>query len=166
MHQKLYLWQRVLPFGVIVFAIFIYEFTIMSNASNNINNSIKQAEILQFNAQFEGYANKNPGISLQDFATIYNFIAEWNRNNPSDIIKLNLNPGTTGENAALKDIEKQVKNSKNEYKIEKLLQIKDAELYYFEFESSDIGYNNDLDNPSCGRINEISMRMKKIQIQI
>jgi len=101
------------------------------------------------------------GISLQDFATIYNLILEWNRTMPSDTIELRIVPvGITDTNVTniKKALEAQLKKDYNKEKVlvERLLEIDNPESYYFEFKSSGIGYNNDL-----GRINKIDMKMIK-----
>lgn len=99
--------------GLIIFAIFVYELTIFSSTSHEISEIEKQEEIARFNAKFTRFANKNEpyvqenddgttqiiytgylgiknAISIQDFATLYNMAMEWNKNNPSEKIKITL----------------------------------------------------------------------------
>ena len=99
--------------GLIIFAIFVYEFTIFSSTSHEISEIEKQEEITRFNAKFTRFANKNEpyvkknedgttetiytgylgrknAISIQDFATMYNMAMEWNKNNPGEKIKITL----------------------------------------------------------------------------
>lgn len=99
--------------GLIIFAIFIYEITIFSSTSHEISEIQKQEEIKSFNAKFTRFANKDEpyaqenedgttttiytgylgrknAISVQDFATLYNMAMEWNKNNPSEKIKITL----------------------------------------------------------------------------
>lgn len=89
--------------GVIVFAIFVYEFASISGTSNAINEKMRAREISEFNAKFEGFANRRNGylgienaISVQDLATLCNLIRDWNKNNESDQIELTIvNRATT-----------------------------------------------------------------------
>ncbi len=83
--------------GAIIFAIFVYEMTYVATTSARTNERIKEEEILEFNTQFTSYADRGKdgyyyepltgkgenSISIQEFATLYNTIREWNVNNPS-----------------------------------------------------------------------------------
>ena len=86
--------------GTIIFAIFLYEMTYVATTSAETNERLKEEKIQEFNVQFISYADRgkegyyyNPltgkgenSISIQEFATLYNTINEWNLNNPSEII--------------------------------------------------------------------------------
>lgn len=110
------------------------------------------------------------GITIQEFATIYNLIAEWNKNNPSDAIKLDIKTSNVTDinvTNTLKQLLSQIKidYEKDIIPVEKLLNIDNQENYFFEFKSSGITYNNDLDDPSRGRINEIKMKLAKLEVK-
>lgn len=142
----------------------------MSSISNNINDEVKKSEISEFNSQFESYADRKSGISLQDFATIYNLIDEWNKNNVSDAIELSIktkNVKDTSITRMIAQLANQIKKdyTKDKIPVESILEIDNKEnletTYYFEFKSSGIKYNSNLDDPSSGRINKIEMTLQK-----
>lgn len=69
----------------------------VGSASDNINSRLKQTQIDEFNAQITVYASKQEGylglqntISVQEFVTLCNFIRNWNENNPSDRVTINM----------------------------------------------------------------------------
>lgn len=135
--------------GIIILSILAYEFTYLSNVSENIKNSMKQDEILAFNSQFETYADRKDGISLQDFATIYHFIEDWNQRQVGDSVKLNII-----EKAGV-SIKSSLINEKKP--LEQILtKLETPELYYFELTSQDLNYSE-----KNGQICEITITMRK-----
>lgn len=109
------------------------------------------------------------GMSLQDFATIYNLIEEWNGNNISDAIALSIKTANVKDADVRKVVTQLAIQLKKDYDkdkipVESLLEIDNSEAtYYFEFKSSGIKYNSNLNDPSRGRINEINMILQKRQ---
>lgn len=144
--------------GVIIFAIFVYEMSYVATTSAQTNERLKEEEIQEFNVQFTSYADRgkdgyyyNPlkgkgenSISIQEFATLYNTIREWNLNNPSDKITFDIGSKTGS-----------IRNVSGKPKLSDYLSsgVKTAEelfteyfegdiqRYYLTFQSSDITYN-------------------------
>ena len=138
--------------------------TYIRGISSDVNDNMKQKDILEFNAQFEQYANRKDkaniyeenAISIQDFATLCNLVRDWNRRNLSDIIEINVNQKA----GVSTNIKKYLPNPKNpeeaEAKIEEFIaNLVNAEKYYFIFKADNIKYENH------GRISYISMDMKR-----
>lgn len=156
MHQKHFYLRQELLYGVIIFAIFIYEISYVSNASKEMKENMKQKEILEFNAQFEAYSGKENGylniknaISIQEFSGLCNLVRDWNKRYPQDKIDIDIIERTSVSiKPYLKDSTKPLE--------ELLTQIKEPDLYYFIFKSEDIEYNNE-----NGRICNITMTMWK-----
>ena len=113
---------------------------------------MKQKEILDFNSQFETYADRTQGISLQEFVTIYNNIEDWNERMPSDTIELNVND-RTGTSTRIKEY---LTENTDKTMEDLLTRLENPELYYFIFKSEDIKYNE-----KDGRIYQINMIMAK-----
>lgn len=105
--SKALLMAASLLIGLIIFVIFIYEMTIMSDTSNAVNDEMRKKQISEFNAQFEGFANRRNGylkeeleekhkrpientISVQDLVALCNLTREWNQNNESDQIEITI----------------------------------------------------------------------------
>ena len=145
--------------GVIVFAIFVYEFTAISGVSSDINDEMHRKDILEFNAKFEGFANRRNGylgienaISVQDVATLCNLI---------------VNRATTPNyNIFMSYISKDGVNSKKplDNLLTTLALDGDLDKYYFicstviqDTDTQGIKYGND-----GGRISEIRLRGGKI----
>lgn len=110
------------------------------------------------------------GISLQEFATIYNLIDEWNKNNVSDSIELKIDTSKVKDTNTTRKVTQLTNQLKKDYtkdkiQVESILEIDNKEnletTYYFEFKSSGIKYNSNLDDPSCGRIDKIEMTLQK-----
>ncbi len=60
-----------------------------------VDETVKEKQIREFNAQFIGFADrevgfaeKKYGISVQEFVRLYNLVKNWNEQNPSDIITI------------------------------------------------------------------------------
>lgn len=136
--------------------------TYVANASGRVNNELKQKEILEFNSQFEGYANKKPGylnidnaISIKEFASLCNLVREWNNNNPSDQVEINTKT-RDGIN-----LEKYTKSGSKEEletlitELNKGLTYNDKlKVYYFTFKAENITYSN-----QTGRIKGIYLEL-------
>ena len=151
--------------GVIVFAIFVYEFTAISGISSDINDEMHRKDILEFNAKFEGFANRRNGylgienaISVQDVATLCNLTRDWNKNNEDDQVTVTIvNRATTPNyNIFMSYISKDGVNSKKP--------LDNLDKYYFicstviqDTDTQGIKYRND-----GGRISEIRLRGGKI----
>ena len=76
----------------------------VASVSSQVNDTMREKQISEFNAQFEGYANRSAksgtikegvgykgianAISVQEFATLYNLASEWNKNNESEKIEM------------------------------------------------------------------------------
>ena len=144
---------------MIVFAIFIYEMNYVAGISQDVENNMKQKDILEFNSQFEGYADKRidegaylnipNAISVQEFVTICNLKRNWNKNNPSDIITIVINHYTTP------NISEYVNNDNKP--LEKFLyDLYKEKQYYFIFKSESIEYNEE-----TGRIDKIIVQFCK-----
>lgn len=65
--------------GLLVAGLFAYEMMIVSETGRVRQEQIDHENILEFNAQFEKYANKP--LTAQEIATIFNYVTEWNKNN-------------------------------------------------------------------------------------
>ena len=149
--------------GVIIFAIFVYEMSYVAKTSSEVNERMQQEEIQEFNAQFLGYAdrgidgfgyrNVNPanpasnpgynGISVQEFATIYNTKKEWNINNPAEAIKLVIGskPGST-LNVNSQNINSYISDeSKTAEDLFTVFFKGDTTKYYFTFQSTNLEYD-------------------------
>lgn len=196
--------------SLIILVILVFEITTFSSTSHEISETERRQEVERFNAQFEKFASKNEkfeikkedgtkeyvyagylgiknAISIQDFASLCNLTAEWNKNNPNEKIKItllgaSLNPESgfvSGEDInkvkeylkRLDDNEK-LKNIKN-FKIEELFEKlngpkNEIVLYFFEFAASSnqnngngvvgITYSN-----VTGRVQEINLKLGKIK---
>lgn len=142
-----------------LFAIFTFELTYISGVFGTVNEDLKLKDIREFNTQFEAYANKEIGyanigdtnikntISMQEFASIYNLVQDWNNTYPSDKIDVTIEVvGTMPPNT--------IKNGKlhPDYKnnLEKLFTNLDQngglENYYFEFIITHDNYNEERKN--------------------
>ncbi len=161
--------------GVIVFAIFVYEFTAISGVSSDINDEMHRKDILEFNAKFEGFANRRNGylgienaISVQDVATLCNLTRDWNKNNEDDQVTVTIvNRATTPNyNIFMSYISKDGVNSKKplDNLLTTLALDGDLDKYYFicstviqDTDTQGIKYGND-----GGRISEIRLRGGKI----
>lgn len=135
--------------GIIILSILAYEFAYFSNVSENIKNSMKQEDIFAFNSQFETYADRKEGVSLQEFASIYYFIEDWNQRQEGDSVKLNIveKAGVSIKSSLLKE----------KKPLEQVLtSLENPENYYFELTSQDMKYSE-----KNGQIYEITMTMRK-----
>lgn len=110
---------------------------------------MRQQEVLEFNAQFETYADRENGLNLQEFMTIYNLVADWNERVPTDKVEINVI-----DRAAIGI--KQYIQGKTKNLEELITKLDNPELYYFEFNSDGIEYNK-----RDGRIWRITMTMAK-----
>lgn len=161
--------------GVLVFAIFVYEFTVISGISSEVNDNMHRKDILEFNAKFEGFANRRNGylgienaISVQDVATLCNLTRDWNKNNEDDQITVTIvNRATTPNyNIFMSYLSKDGANSNEplENLLTTLALQGDLEKCYFicasviqDADSQGIKYENE-----GGRISEIRLRGRKI----
>ena len=130
-----------------MFAIFMYEMSYISDTTARVDQTVRQEEIDEFNAQFTGYADREEGIQPQVFADLYNLIEDWNKRNPYDKVfievlerYLNNTPNLTMEQF----LSEYFVNASGKNEIEK---------YYFNFKAEEFGYDQD------GRINRIKMYM-------
>ena len=149
--------------GVMIFGIFVYEMSYVATTSSEVNERMQQEEIQEFNAQFLGYADRgidgfgykivnpsnpssNPGyngISVQEFATIYNTKKEWNINNPTETIKLTIGskPGSILTVNA-QNINNYIANdSKTAEDLFTVFFRGDTTKYYFTFQSTNLEYD-------------------------
>lgn len=145
-----------------IFAIFVYEMSYVANSSEEINENLKRKEMAEFNAQFEVYANKEPGyleiknaISVQEFATLCNLVRQWNSENLSDIIELIVNSGP--EKNKIQEYAKQNSREALEDLFEYLNCRGGMQNYYFLLEATDMGYSDE-----TGRVNRIKLEVKKL----
>lgn len=144
--------------GVIIFAIFVYEMSYVAATSAQTDERMKEEKIQEFNVQFTSYADRGEdgyyydsltgkgkdSISIQEFATLYNTIKEWNLNNPSEIITLDIG-FTTG---SIRNIYGKPKltdylASGNKTAEDLFTEYFEGDIlrYYFTFQSSGIEYN-------------------------
>ncbi len=65
--------------GLLVAGLFAYEMMVVSETGRIHQEQIDRENILEFNAQFEKYADKP--LTAQEVAKIFNYITEWNKNN-------------------------------------------------------------------------------------
>lgn len=123
-----------------------------------ITEDMSKKRVLEFNSQFEGFADRKEGINVQEFMALCNLIREWNKNNPSDIINIKFGTGNGAiKSVSGKNIESFIKNETNS--MEDLVTIffnSKPEEYYFRFPSNEIKYNDE------ARISEITVYMMKI----
>ena len=73
--------------GIIIASIFTYEMVHMTQNAEVYQKNLENTKIVEFNTQFEKYANKG-NITAQEVITIYNYVIEWNENN-SNYIEIN-----------------------------------------------------------------------------
>jgi len=66
--------------GIIILSIFVYEMNYMGENARVYENEAYVRKIEEFNARFEKYTNRE--ITAQDVVTLYNYIKEWNKDNP------------------------------------------------------------------------------------
>lgn len=138
-----------------LFAIFTFELTYISGVFGTVNEDVKLKDIREFNAQFEAYANKQRGyvenkentISMQEFASIYNLVQDWNNTYPSDKIVVTIDVVGTIPPNTIKDGKL---NSKYQDNLESLFTELNKngglENYYFEFKITHNNYNNERKN--------------------
>lgn len=137
-----------------LFAIFTFELTYISGVFGTVNDDIKLKDIREFNAQFEGYANREEGyqniknaISVQEFASIYNLVQDWNKTYPSDKIKVSINTvGTMPPNTIKNgDLNPEYQNNlENLFTV--LNQNGGLKNFYFEFKITHENYNDERKN--------------------
>ena len=166
--------------GLVLFAIFVFELNYVSNISKEVNDKQARKEILEFNSQFESYANKKPGyipanslnhpsngtISMHELISLINMTRNWNKEYPHDQIKISIINMGSAPNASV--IMGYINGVNKDKPLENLilnLQAggKDIEQYYFIFKTTiedlpgepdkeGIKYNN-----LEGRISEIRL---------
>lgn len=170
--------------SIILLSILVYEIATTSNIAHSIQEKQYNKRILEFNAQFEGYSDRNErgyagirnAISVQEFAKIYNMALEWNKSNPSEKIKISLIGLAEGSktingsiintlnNQYFKDLEK-VPTEETLPPIENLfLEMEgksgtnnNIENYYFEFLAENMEYSS-----LTKRIKQIKFRIGRI----
>lgn len=121
----------------------------MSRVSENVSQSMKQKEVLEFNAQFESYADREEGLTLQEFMTIYNLVTDWNERVPTDKVEINvIDRSAIGIKQYLQGNTKDLEGL--------ITKLENPELYYFKFSSDGIEYDK-----REGRIWRITMTMSK-----
>lgn len=124
----------------------VFTVSYIGSVSSETSNTINKHKITEFNAQFEGYANREEGLSVQEFATLYNLVKNWNKNNESDIIeiKFGTNAGGITSVPGSGDIRNYLKDDK--HTMEDLLSVffkNKQEEYYFEFTTADMKHDNE-----------------------
>ena len=125
--------------------------------SHSMNEELNKSQMQEFNAKYEGYADRSYGymglrnaISMQEFITILNSIREWNAGTDNEKINLRV------INHTRINIDVYINNPNMQ--LEKLLsETENPERYYFTFKTEDIQYETNF-----GRIREIKMEMFKI----
>ena len=132
--------------------------TYVARTSAETNERLQEEDIQEFNAQLTSYADRGTNgyyynsvtgkgqdsISVQEFATLYNTIREWNSNNPSDTITFSITPkpnisicpSNRNINTYLANGTKTAEELFAEYFGG------DTTQYYFTLQSSGIRYNN------------------------
>lgn len=147
----------------------MYEMAYISDTTAEVDKTVKQEEIDEFNAQFAGYADREEGIQPQVFADLYNLIEDWNKRNPYDKViieyvsgnfrlKGRYYPTISAVNGRL--LEHYLNNTPN-LTMEQFLSEyfvnasgkNEIEKYYFNFKAEEFEYDQD------GRINKIKMYM-------
>lgn len=95
--------------GMVILAIFVYQMSFVANTTETINSSLKEKEVLEYNAKFEAYANRGlsgylsdveenadkkiqNAISFQEFGALLNLISQSNLDNLSDPITFKIMP--------------------------------------------------------------------------
>ena len=132
-----------------MFTIFVYEFTQMSSLSSDVNKSMTQHEVFEFNNKFEVYADRKGGITPQEFVTLYNLTLDWNERMPFEQVTINVI-----ERAGI-NIKPYISNKS--MSLESLLTVlKNVNDYYFELKGENIKYRSE-----TGRISEATMTMLK-----
>lgn len=110
---------------------------------------MKHKEVLEFNAQFEAYTDRKNGLTLQEFMTLYNLVTDWNKRVPTDKVEINvIDRAALGIKPYIQD--------KNKSLEELITKLDNPELYYFQFNSDGLEYNE-----REGRIWRITMTMAK-----
>ena len=136
--------------------------TYISNVSNDVNNNMRARQISEFNAQFEGYANRTTetgyknitnAISLQEFATIYNLATEWNINNDSDKIEIRCQ-GTEGFSKFDSGMPEATRKTIEEF-LSDLDRSGEITRYYVIFNIPQDGYTNE-----NGRISKLNFSLR------
>ena len=74
--------------GMLIAALFSYEMVAVSESGKEHQKQMNLKMVTEFNANFAKYAGKR--LTAQEVATIYNYIAEWNKDNPATAIKVNI----------------------------------------------------------------------------
>lgn len=133
-------------FGIILLSLLVYTIAYIGSTSAETTNNIRKSKITEFNAQFEGYANRKEGLSVQEFCGLYNRVKNWNENNQSDIIEIKFGTSNGAITTVLGsgDIRNYLKDDK--HSVEDLLSdfFKDnQENYYFEFNSVDMEHDEE-----------------------
>lgn len=67
--------------GILIASLFAYEMVALGKTQESYHKRLKDDEINTFNEQFQKY--ENTLLTAQDVVTIYNYIQEWNLNNPN-----------------------------------------------------------------------------------
>ncbi len=95
--------------GMVILAIFVYQMSFVANTSETINSSLREKEVLEYNAKFEAFANRGlsgylssiedntdkkiqNAISFQEFGALVNLIEQSNIENLSDQITFKIIP--------------------------------------------------------------------------
>ncbi len=128
--------------GVLIMSLFAYEMLYVSQNARAYQLEVYTVQITEFNAQFEIYANRE-SITAQDVITIYNYIQEWNENNPTETITISR---TTTNSLSLKNL------------IAGTITVEDFldDNYSKEF-TCQLKYNED---STAARVNEVIIREK------
>lgn len=148
--------------GLMIFALFIYELTYASDTAKKVKENKDQEKINIFNVSISGYADRDEkqgylgiknAISAQEFATLINLTRDWNDNNPSEIIDVEIK----GDSTIYLNLNKSLEDRKTLESIFNELNKKHPlENYYFEFSSQNIEYSK-----YDGRINKIKLLAQK-----
>jgi len=100
--------------GLLIATLFAYEMMSVAESGKEHQKLMDIKMITEFNAQFSKYEGKK--LTAQEVATIYNYIKEWNRDNVSTVIKINIVgiPTLKEVSAGRSTIEEFLDNSWNE----------------------------------------------------
>lgn len=74
--------------GLLIASLFAYEMMSVAASGREHQKQMDIKNITEFNAQFSKYEGKQ--LTAQEVATMFNYITEWNKDNISTVIKLNI----------------------------------------------------------------------------
>lgn len=74
--------------GMLIAALFSYEMMAVSKSGREHQKQMDLKIVTEFNSKFAKYEEKK--LTAQEVATVFNYITEWNNNNVSTQIKINI----------------------------------------------------------------------------